>query len=343
MTAKPFFNVPKSTTATKPVYKKYGYGFAYGGNGKLVSAPYSVNDTIRFGHDSLVPPIKNQQVAIANYTQIAQAADKCYADFSYDDSILGLSAYTKDTEGPSLRQNLLTAGKIESSTLSMWFDAPPKQVNGTYHGTALFGALPPKSKYSGELVRVAPKPPSGAYVGYYVGRPVFSTTGSFKNPKAGTRTLKLSDKVPQCLVDSGTGQDNLPISQSDFLKTTGAIIHGGFPAYNGSCASIPANVTLDFTFAGLGGKSVTVKVPLRNYARGNTDYLGDANKCGLSMELDEVGGCTFGAPWFSAAFVAFNDEKNEIAIAQGGVSTGATKGVAGLGDVVIVKKGQGLP
>ncbi|KAB8343220.1 hypothetical protein FH972_022810 [Carpinus fangiana] len=344
LTAKPFYNWPKSKTHTKPV--KNSRGYSYGGNGKLVPSYFDLNDTVSFGNDAVFPPFKNQNVAISNYTLIKALSDHC-KPIDYDHSILGLSEYVpKSTSsqpkstGPSFRQDALSRGEISSPTLSMWFDAPPAKVNGTFQGTALLGAVP-KGKYSGELVHVAPKPPTDTYVGYYVARPIFKGAPVGK-PNA-KQTLKLSDTVSQCLIDSGSGQDYLPIDQDAFIKLSGLIIHGGYPAYNGTCESIPKDYTIDYTFAGLKGKSVTVKVPLRNYARGNTDYLGDKKKCGLSMELDSVASCTFGAPFFTSAFLAFNDEKKQIAIAQGGVSSGAAQGKNGIGQVTTVQKGQGLP
>lgn len=345
ITAKPFYNWPKSPTHTKPIPRERGY--SYGGNGKLVPSYFQLNDTLSFGKDAIYPPFKNQRVAISNYTLIKQLADKSCTPIDYDHSILGLSAYVgtastyqRATQGPSFRQNILKRGEIASPTLSMWFDKPSASINGTFHGTALFGAVP-TDKYTGDLVHVAPFPPQNAtFVGYYVARPIFKAAPVSK-PNA-KQTLKLSDNVPQCLIDSGSGQDSLPIDQEAFIKTTGLVIHGGYPAYNGTCESIPVDLTIDYTFAGLSGKSVTVKVPLRNYARGNTDYLGK-KKCGLSMELDAVQSCTFGAPFFTSAFLAFNDEKNQIAIAQGGVSSGALRGKNGIGQVTTVKPGQGLP
>ncbi|KAK0662751.1 hypothetical protein DIS24_g1642 [Lasiodiplodia hormozganensis] len=327
----PFFNYPESSTATD--VKDSPRAFAYGGNGKIIQAPRSVNDTISFTNTKY-PSLLDQQVQLANYTVIRSSATTCNG-MVYERSILGLSENTADTTGPSFRGNLLSSGRIESPTLSMWFDKPPADVRGEFRGTALFGALPGPEKYSGPLVKVALDPPEGTYVGYYVATPKISYEG--KQFAIDTET------VPRCLVDSGFGTENIPLVTKDFLDATGAVDNHGYPAWPGSCDSIPANKTLDYTFTGVDGRDVTVRVPLRSYARGINDYYNETNVCALSFTLDTSGMCAVGAPFFTSAFLAFNDDGKEVAIAQGGVSTSADEGVDGLGEVTVVKSGAGLP
>lgn len=348
---KNFYNWPASESHTKPVYVPDGLAYVYSGNAKIESGYYTINDTFSFPNTKW-PALKNNHVALINSTLVRQldgTPGHCViGEKGFDHSILGLSPYVNGGVTPSFRQDLLDQGQIQSSTLSMWFDAPPADVKGDFQGTALFGAVPPASKYSGQLVSVKPLPPSGTYVGYYVGTPKVSIAPLHK-PSAGQVIKTFDATVKQCLLDSGTGTDNLPIDQASLLAVSGLIkyVVGSqeFVAYNGSCNTIPTTATLNYTFAGLNGKSVIVAVPIRNYARGELDdIVGASTKvCGLSMTLDNTGGCTLGAPFFTAAFLAFNDEKNQIAIAQGGVSSGASNGQAGLGAITVVKKGQGLP
>jgi len=118
----------------------------------------------------------------------------------------------------------------------------------------------------------------------------------------------------------------------------------GYPAYDGPCTSIPASASLNFTFPGLNaGQSVNISIPLRNYARGISDYLGDNTKCALSLDVGEYNDCILAAPFSTAMFLAINDEKNQIALAQGGVSTGAQLAGLGLGTLTTIKKGGSLP
>nr|POE73004.1 hypothetical protein CFP56_30943 [Quercus suber] len=355
---KSFYNWPASSTHSKLKTLKSPVSYAYGGNGKIISAPSIINDTFSFSNAKW-PAIANNEVALANFTVVAQLDDKCAIDEStFDHSILGLAPFgvggsAISNIGPSFRKNLRDQGKTQSSSFSMWMDKPPKSATGQYQGTAIFGAVPSKSKYSGDLVRLKMNPPSGSYIGYYVSMPSL-TTKSFINGKGSSKatTIKSIDpSVKQCLLDSGTGEDRLPFNQSQVIAATkGLIEYDGnalFLAWNGSCASIPETATLNFTFAGAtAGKKATIAVPIRSYARGEFDDIPGVDKskvCGLSLSLDEYGGCTFGAPFFTAAFAVFNDDKKQIALAQGGVSTGSADGPSGLGATTPILAGQDVP
>ncbi|KAF2173473.1 hypothetical protein M409DRAFT_15754 [Zasmidium cellare ATCC 36951] len=340
-----FYNWSVSKTHSKLDTKK-GYSFSYGGNGKIVQAPSSINDSFSFANTKW-PALLNNEVALSNWTVVTQLDDGCQVpESTFDHSILGLAPICPVTSGPSFRANLLSQGKTKSSSFSMWFDRVPKSVKSSYQRTAIFGAVPSKSKYTGELVRLKQNPPQGAFVGYYVSTPKLTATSITKPGKG--QNIGLSDKsVKQCLLDSGTGQDRLPFSQEEALGVTGLIKYdkdAAFLAWNGSCDSIPPTATLNYTFAGAtAGKSVTVAVPIRSYARGEFDEIPgvDTSKiCGLSLSLDEYGDCTFGAPFFTAAFAVFNDEKKQVTLAQGGVSTGAADGPSGLGPITAIEAGQ---
>lgn len=231
----------------------------------------------------------------------------------------------------------------------MWFDKAPKSAKGSYHGTSIFGAVPSKSKYSGELVRLKQNPPEGIYVGYYVSTPKLTLT-SIQTPGKAQKITLSDESVKQCLLDSGTGQDRLPFSQKEALNVTGLIEYNenaSFLAWNGSCDSIPPMATFNYTFTGAtAGKSVTVAVRIRSYARGEYDQIPgfDSSKiCGLSLSLDEPGSCVFGAPFFTGAFAVFNDDKKQVALAQGGVSTGSMDGPSGLGPVTVIEAGKDVP
>ncbi|GME27398.1 Peptidase A1 [Neofusicoccum parvum] len=343
LTPEPSYDPYLSSTATG--FRNQTRGFAYGGNGKILTSYYSVNDTISFSSAAadaaLFPSLAGTQVAITNRTLIKIRADQCTGT-DYDSSILGIAEAGSGTnQGPSFRANLLDAGAIDSATLSMWFDAPPAGTRDDYRGTMLLGAVPAaaSAKYAGSLVQVPKRQPEGS-VGYYVDRPVW---------RVGERAVKLytgyyNTTTTTCLLDSGSGQDYLPLDEDDFLDAVGGlVIFNGRPAWNGTCESIPADKAVSLTFGGVKeGESVTVDVPLRNWARGNADYFNNTNICGLSMELSNADSCILASPFSSAAFLAVNDELGQIALAQGGVSSGATDGYEGLGEVEYIAKGQGL-
>lgn len=72
-------------------------------------------------------------------------------------------------------------------------------------------------------------------------------------------------------------------------------------------------MNITYTFAGVGGKNVDVSVPLGNYIRGFVDP--DSTEDVYLFNL-EMGGCTFGAPFRSAAAILIDDEGDRLAFAQ---------------------------
>lgn len=311
---------------------------------------YTTNETLRFGQSS-VPALTKRRVSLVNYTQIKQATDMCKekATLDYNHSILGITPYVAkgqapgggpSTVGASFRQDLLTDGRIQSKSMSLWFDKMGAAANSTIRGTVLFGAVP-QGKYSSQLTKVKLSPPDNYYVGYYIPTPKFSAT-TVKGDKSVPLTVGKGQK--NCLVDSGTGIDSIPVDEAAFLKATGLVMNGGYPAWPGPCSSIPANASLTITVPGATqGKYVTIKVPYRNYARGISDYLGTKNKCSLSMEFGSTYSCVFAAPSNTAMFMAVSDDTGEFAMAQGGISKGAAAGTTGLGKVTMIKKGGVIP
>lgn len=323
-TVKKIFNWPSSTSHSPVVNLTSGNVYSYGGNGKLISAYQEINDTMNFVGTGF-QPIKNTQVAISNFTIVRQLDNDCAIDVNtFDQSILGVGPFNvggvaTSRTGPSLKVNMKYTGQTSTNILSMWMCKAPADVRGTYHGTALFGQPLPKSAYSGSVVEVKQMPPNGSYVGYYTALPSFTIGGKAIGVKDTT--------VENCLIDSGTGQDQLPFSLADVTKNSKVFEYQtkeGFvlTAYNGSCDSIPATETFDFKFPGAkSGQSAVVKLPIRSYARGTSDSLTNIPKniCALTLSLDNYGGCVFGAPFFTAAALQFDDDKKEILMAQGGI------------------------
>lgn len=140
-TAQPAFNWRESSSHTGP-YDEGKATYAYGGGGKLINCPYAVNDTMNFDGGS--PSIDNVQVAIADFTLIKARSTTCDGAH-YDKSILGLAPIPAIAGGPELRPELLRQGRIGSSVFSMWFDAPPADLNAPQMGRLLLGGVPQTS------------------------------------------------------------------------------------------------------------------------------------------------------------------------------------------------------
>lgn len=193
----------------------------------------------------------------------------------------------------------------------MWFNAHLGAL-GRLTGGVLLGAID-TSKFTGELVRV-PNVVTEYEIGIYVNKPTLEVGGVVFD----------LDEDTTCLVDSGAHADYLPFdyatnTSSVFFSSTGLVDYNGVVAFNGSCESIPQDLNLTYTFVGANSsQSVSIDVPLRNYARG-LNYTGDGTE-GLCLLNLEIGGCMFGAPFLSGAVLALDDSDNSVALAQGGVS-----------------------
>ncbi|KAF6808529.1 eukaryotic aspartyl protease [Colletotrichum sojae] len=314
ITVDPFYDYPNSPTASKP--EPFLAQFAYGAYTKIVQGKQSVNDSFHFASESGLTSTFDTRVAIADYMQQRLMDGGQCIPAAYDLGIFGVAPFYRTSEwnttGPHVRQDLLERGEISAPVQSIWFDEAPAEWNGTFTGNAVFGAID-TSKYTGELVRVPPVKNDrlGASVGYFVAAP----TVRVKNV-----TLDNTDLSSRaCMIDSGTQIDDLPISTSAldaFYAAAGLTRNSvGATSWPGSCESVPRNLTIDLEFDGVDGKKALVKIPLRNYIRNYADR--EPGFCSLNID---TGGCMLGAPFATAAFFAADDAKNEIALAQGGIS-----------------------
>lgn len=318
-----YFNYPSSSTASEPV--PFSAFYAYGGLDKIYTGQVAINETFDFinnaGQSTKSP---DTTVAIVTYLQQRLGdAGNCSPTPIYDLGILGVSPYYhsnnetgRNTSGPSFRQDLLERGLISAPVQSLWFDEAPSDVFGTYTGGGLQGGID-TSKYDGPLVKV-PNAWAPGRVGYYVPAPRLSSSGI---PIA---TGSAGGDLPDCLVDSGTHNDDIPVADEQALFNATGIRRSpaGHVAWPGSCDSIPADKTVDYTFDGVdGGESITIKVPIRSYVRFSIDSDTADGYCNLSLEPS---GCILGSPFATAAFFAADDERGEIAFAQGAVSKAGT-------------------
>ena len=289
--------------------------YVYAGNSKIVQGILYSNDTLTFPTNTSTT-LPNTQLALENSAILRlQDNGSCAPPPSYDKGIIGLAPFinANTTQGPSFRQNLFDAAVIKTKTMVSWFNSPPSSL-GTLSGGLLLGSID-TSKLISPLVRVSNVVTTGQ-VGYYIPKPNITFNGRSFVP----------DQNTTCLLDSGTHADYLPFGPlgnlgSAFFNASGGMLvdENGVVAYNGSCESIPWGLNITYSFAGVtSGKSIDIDVPLRNYARGAT--LNGTEDSGICLLNLEVGGCTFGAPFYSGAVVAVDDGSGVLALAQGGVS-----------------------
>ncbi|KAL3425203.1 hypothetical protein PVAG01_04484 [Phlyctema vagabunda] len=289
--------------------------YAYGGNGKILRGSQFANDTITPVGGS--GAISNVQFALEDFGLVRLRDDGSCRGIDYDKAIIGLGPLDRSFAGyaPSFRQNLFEAGKIASQTLVMWFNRQADSL-GQFQGGALFGAID-TSKFTGPLVRVENVVESDQY-GVYVKKPLLTLGGQTFNTSTQTT----------CLVDSGFTRDEIPVpwegAEADafFNATGGQIIrYSGAIAFNGSCDAIPDDLSIGYTFEGVTpGESITIDVPIKNYARGVIPYdEADRGKiCPLNMETSTT--CYLGASFATKLFLALDDRDNSVAFAKGGVA-----------------------
>ncbi|CAJ2510215.1 Uu.00g061150.m01.CDS01 [Anthostomella pinea] len=307
-TASPFYNYTASNAATAP--EAFGPAeYAYGGNSKFIDSTFTVNDTVNAAFPDASESVVGVRVAVAESAMYRQYDDGSCAGLDHETGILGLAPFANTTTGPSFRQDLLDQGTVTSKVLSMWFEANEGAATAPLNGTALIGAVD-HTKYSGELVEL-PLFSSPSSVGYFVGVPKVTINGGI---------VALENSTSDCLIDSGSIFDTLPFTnETEFLDATGLVDLQGFIAYPSACDDIPANATIDYLFDGAkDGESVTVKIPLRNYAKGSGDFLGETDKCGIQIQQG-YDACTLAAPFFTGAFITADDEAGTFAVAQGGL------------------------
>ncbi|KAA8570680.1 hypothetical protein EYC84_000078 [Monilinia fructicola] len=289
--------------------------YSYGGNSKILQANQVVNDTLFFPSYLPGAPIPNIQVALVNYGEVRQYVPDgtpCPA-ISYDLGIMGLApSDVSDTTGPNLKANLLAQNRITKPQASMFFSPPAANapITSNRTGTLLLGALPPADSYTGDLVPVPLVIISEGVTGYYIAQPAVSHANASIPSDAPPTT---------CLIDSGSLAVTLPFGQNstDFLARTGLQDDDYDIVYPSDCEDIPADLTLDFEIAsaanGTEPKSVKVKVPYRDLARGSEGPGGvmPVGKCVLSLSLGDscvflgrrgswarVWGLTMGREWF---------------------------------------------
>lgn len=305
------------SASSTAVLTNHTNGYSYAGNAKVVSGARYANDTLTSSvvADTTIP---NVQFAIEDKGVIRQLSGAvCATDIPYDQGILGLAPRINNSNlaaGPLFRDELYAAGELQSQTLFMWMDAAPETLGSTLTGGLLFDAID-ESKYTGDLVKVSARNQPDFSVGPYVAAP---------NVTLGGAVDVVTSTTVQCLVDSGAHGDTLPFAYDSpelpvFLNASGLVDYHGILAYNGTCESIPQDLKITYSFAGVdAGESVDIAIPLRNFARG-TNYAGTEGLCVLNLEYGAS--CLLGATFLTSAAMVLDDANGgSVAFAQGGVS-----------------------
>ncbi|KAH7031503.1 aspartic peptidase domain-containing protein [Microdochium trichocladiopsis] len=328
------YNPDLSTTKTDeaPWNGVYGYG---GGLTKMYTSDKTINDTFTFSN-AVGPTLEvpNVKVALVQYLQqrIYDANGTCSPVPTYSQSILGISPHVENSvTGPSFRQNLLDSGAISAAVQSLWFDKPPSDniTSGEpWIGTGLLGGID-TSKYTGPLVRIQRSFLEYSQDQYYTSAANMTFFGGGGVPGVAlpnNYSIELTGvNMTECLIDSGAGSESFfPADEAAWLTATGLRWNpdrtqpGSDLAFPGPCDTIPEDSYFEYSFVGAReGESVTVKIPLRNYHRYQDPLDEQRGWCTVAIYLR---GCGLSRTFNTAVYFAADDERFEIAIAQGGIS-----------------------
>jgi len=332
------YNPELSTTKSDEIPNNgiYGYG---GGLAKMYTSDKMLNESFTFsnGIDSVVIP--DIQVALTQYLQqrIADAGSCDPVPTDYSKSIMGISPFVNSTEpgapnakGPSIRQNLLNAGRISAAVQSLWFDKPPAgniTSGEPWIGTGLLGGID-TSKYTGPLVRIPRTITLYNQDQYYVNAPNITFYAGADKPGIflpNNFDIASGTDMTQCLIDSGASSESFnPVDFDAWYNATGIVENpdrtdpGSDLSWPAACDTIPEDAFFEYNFVtATEGTSAIVRVPLRNYHRYQDATDESRGWCTLAIYLR---GCSLSRTFNTAVFFAADDENSEVAIAQGGVS-----------------------
>lgn len=196
-------------------------------------------------------------------------------------------------------------------------------------GEVLFGAID-TTKYSGDLVSLPVQPMWDGvtnYTEFLVALTAISVTDD-----SGTRLLTDSTFAHPALLDSGTVSQGLPAGVADeILKGFGAI-QGALP-----CEYRNSNASLTYTFGGDGGPSINVPLSALIVDDGYAIWPDGRAECQILVTSENGYGVILGDSFLRSAYVVYDLENNEIAIAQAVLNATSTS------NILTIPSGTGLP
>ncbi|KAK8091317.1 aspartic peptidase domain-containing protein [Apiospora phragmitis] len=325
-TVEPAFNWPESSTHTGP-YDEQRATFAYGGGGKIINCPTAVNDTMSFA-GSGYPAIPNVQVASCEFIHIKDRSTTCEGAH-YDRSIMGLAPIPSVGGGPELHPELLKQGRLASSVFSMWFDAPPADINEPQMGSLLSAPSPPRASTPATSSRCI-MPVSTRRRRATTTWPCPRCAPPTSTAMQPTRRSSPSPTRPTCPIASWTrarGHD-APDQRHGLLRRDRP---RGRLALHQPPLPVPvrrhsARRRLRAHLHRQGRQVRDGQDPLPQHGQGPGL---EPNTCRLNLQLGDPK-CTFGGTFYASAFVVHDDEAETLQIAQGAVAGSAQGPPSGL-------------
>jgi Eukaryotic aspartyl protease len=272
--------------------------------------------------------IKNMTVGLATYAFDAQG-------------LMGMgfpageaSVQTLGTTTPTVLDQLVQQGLINRAAFSLYMN----DLNAD-SGSILFGGID-TSKYTGNLVSfpIQPNSQDGTLNEFTV-----TLSSVSVNDNSGTRLLSSPGLAVPALLDSGTTSLVLPNDiYVKILNGMGATDIGALTSPVVPCAYAKSNASLTFGFGGSSG--LTVTVPFSEmigdfYLEDSATYTDGVPQCNLdvtSQATDLTGSVILGDSFLRGAYVVYDLQNQEIAIAQANLNPGPE-------NIVAIPSGTGLP
>jgi len=234
---------------------------------------------------------------------------------------------------PTIYDQLLSEGYINRAAFSLYLD----DINSNT-GSILFGGID-TTKYSGDLISL-PMQPILTEQGFEYLRYDVALTAISIQDASGTRALTPAGFEVLALFDSGTTTQYLPTNVfNSIVSGLGALEDSGQPLV--PCSYANANASIVYQFGGAKGPSISVPFSELIQAAGG-DFPDGAPDCQFLMGGNaEVDGdaleVILGDSFLRSAYVVYDIENNEIAIAQAVLNATSTS------NIVAIPSGTGLP
>ncbi len=306
------------------------------GDGNGVSGNF-FTDVLQIGNIT----ITNMTIGLANRT--TQGSGILGLGYAINENIEPfdvLDAQDLQNVSPPIYDQLMSQGVIDRAAYSLYLD--DLEANA---GSILFGAVD-STKYTGNLVSLPVQPSLCVALQNDTSDCIYSTlsvalTSIAINDQSGTRMLTSSNFSVPALLDSGNSQQTWPEAlYSQLVKGLGGVPTGadnyGQPYV--PCSYKNANASITYTFGH--GPNITVPFSELLVGKPNGTFPNGEARCLFRVGSDKYvdgGGVGLGDTFLRSAYVVYDLQNNEIALAQANWNATSTS------NIMMIPSGTGLP
>lgn len=274
-------------------------------------------DTLQIGETT----VEHVTMGIVNNAQNSLPGGAGVWGVSFPIAEANTEQYDQDPDDPryqSILQKMKKNGVIKSASYSLWLNSIDSKS-----GTILFGGLD-SAKYTPPLIGIPiiKTPISEDDLDVNYNSMFVEFTSLFLKDPSGNFTLTGDNTVALALLDSGTTNSYLPKPLADDIYSYfGARLE--FDSAYLPCNLATADVSLTFGFGGANGPKITV--PIGDVVAASTDYsFADGTEaCELLINYSADDLLILGDSFLRSAYVVYDLDNHQIALAQSNLSPGA--------------------